>query len=260
MENDIDSQSTNEQNHFSKLKHVSPTLYRVCIIIIGLAAALAIYKTIAQSTDYEEIAIFVGIGIALYCVGILLDFLTKTEVRRVVFAALVVLSIVLWYIFVNLNITFFGNFSPSARFQTTWCEMYSILCGTNSNFEPTTDDIVSSDITKSQPNGQNSVYFHFAGSLSRQDDIIPFLEKITALGWNGQEFDKGGKRTGAADGINVIGFYYESDRENAQRLANAVLASEPPRGSASSLRIQMLNSSKFKNPPKGTLEIWISNN
>lgn len=246
--------------YFSKLKSISPTLYRVCLVMIALGAGLAIFRTVKQDASYEEIGIFVAAGILFYCVGVLLFFFTKTEARSVVFSAVVLLAFGSWYVINSTGAAFFNSLGPSGQSQLTWCNVPVLahLCADTVGDEGTSKP---QDTIETTPDGQNLVYFQFAGSLNRQNDIIPFVTKLCGdeYGWNIQGCQRGGERTEAAAGINVVRFYHEEDRANAQRLANALLDAGPPRGTATDLKLQMLDAARFGSPAVGTLEVWISN-
>lgn len=246
--------------YFAKLKSVSPTLYRVCLVMISLGAGLAIFRVVKQGASYQEILIFVLAGVLFYCVGVLLLFFTKTEARSVVFSAIVLLTFGLWYSFQSADTAFLRDLGPSGKSQLTWCSIPFLtnLCSDPVGDEGKSTPRISNETT---PVGQNIVYFQFAGDLDRKEEIIPYLTKLCGneYGWNIQGCEEGGERTHTAAGLNLIRFYYDKDEENAQRLANAVLDAGPPHGTASDLQLQKLDPSRFDSPAVGTLEIWISN-
>ena len=258
-END-DTKPSDDWQFFLKLKSISPTLYRVCLVMIALGAGLAIFRTVKQGASYEEIGIFVAAGIFFYCVGVLLLYFTKTEARSVVFSAIVLLAFGSWYIIQSTGTAFFKDLAPSGQGQLTWCSVPFLanLCSDTIGDEGASTPQATSEAI---PDGPNLVFFQFAGRLNRKNDIIPFVTKLCSdeYGWNIKGCQRGGERTEAAAGINVVRFYHEEDRANAQRLANAVLDAGPPRGTATDLRLQMLDAARFGSPAVGTLEVWISN-
>lgn len=245
-------------DYFQKLKAASPALYHICLLVIGVSSALAIYKSIGVNHSYTEILVFIGFGIFLFCIATLLKFIMDHEVRRVIFSAIVVTGAAGFYATQNINSTFIKDLSPSAGSQSTWCGFIPYLCSTIEvkNTMPSS----SIDVTLgTMPEGKNIVYFQFAGRLNRDNDIIPYLKKLTEEGWNGQGFKEGGERTEAAIGYNEVRYYHSEDKENAQRLINAVNKAKPPKGAGKNMKLQLLDPAKLGNPEIGTLEVWISN-
>ena len=250
-------------HYFSKLKSISPVLYRACLALIALGAGLAVFRTVGQGASYEEIAIFVVAGVLFYSLGVLLLFFTKTEVRSVIFSAIALLAFASWYVFQSADTAFFKNLGPSAQSQITWCSIpvFAGFCADEIGNEETPTAPVTTETLETTPSGQNVVYLQFAGSLNRNDDIIPFVTRLCGeeYRWNVQGCEQGGERTAAAAGINLVRFFHEEDRVNAQRLANAILDVGPPRGSGTDLKLQKLDGTRFGSPAVGLLEIWISN-
>lgn len=260
MTEKVETKPSGNWEYFSKLKSISPTLYRACLVMIALGAGLAIFRTVKQGASYEEIGIFVAVGILFYCVGVLLLFFTKTEVRSTVFSAVVLLAFGSWYVVQSTGTAFFKNLAPSGQGQLTWCSV-SFLANLCSDMVGDEGTSTPQDTSETAPDGSNLVYFQFAGNLNREDDMIPYVTKLCGdeYRWNIPECASGGERTEAAAGLNVVRFYHEEDRANAQRLANAVLDAGPPRGTAADLTLQILDADRFGSPAVGTLEVWISN-
>ena len=162
----------------------------------------------------------------------------KNEARSVIFSAIVLTGAAGVYVTQNVNSTFIKTLSPSAGTQSTWCNLIPYLC--NSIKAENTMPSSSIDTTLgTEPIGNNIVYFQFAGDLNRDNDIIPFLKKLSDEDWNGQGFKEGGERTKAAIGYNEVRYYHSEDKENAQRLINAINKANPPKGAGKDMKLQL---------------------
>ena len=93
------------------------------------------------------------------------------------------------------------------------------------------------------------VFVQFAGIIKR-DDVQSMMKKLRDLGWNIQGIDRGGERTTAAAGLNVVRYGSPEDADAAAALAAAVQEISP---SNAKIATEVSNGIKSK-----SLEVWIS--
>ena len=264
---------------FEGLRQASPMLYRICTIVIGVGAGFAIYRSVASNVAYSELLGFVGFGVLLIAIAVVLEAVSKVTWLKVASACVVIIGGVSWYLWSAVGLEI-NDHSPTIALQTTWCDRIGVGCldtegvmsdpvlqfaGDSTQIEgtdPSSPEAVidyTTDATLPNPDTEHLIYFQFAGALSRQDEIIPFLNRLTDLGWVIASWEQGGERTPSAAGVNEVRYFYVEDQENAERLALAVEASSPPDGSGSGLQVVFLSAERFGNPNRGLLELWMSN-
>lgn len=101
--------------------------------------------------------------------------------------------------------------------------------------------------------GAARVFVQFAGF--NRDDVVVLAQALSGEGWQVEAADKGGERTGAADGLNEVRYFRADDRTLAEALALSVsagLKGQPP------IVVKDLSGTKFGQGEPGLLEVWIS--
>jgi hypothetical protein len=101
--------------------------------------------------------------------------------------------------------------------------------------------------------GAVRTFIQFAGF--GRDDVVALAQRLSAQGWNVQAADKGGERTGAADGLNEVRYFHADDRAVAEALALA--ASAGLKGQPA-IAVKDLSATQFRKAEPGLLEVWIS--
>lgn len=97
------------------------------------------------------------------------------------------------------------------------------------------------------------VFVQFAEFV--REDVIRLAADLTQQGWMVEGAERGGERTGAADGMNEVRYFNADDRANAEALALSVsgaMAGRPP------IAVKDLSATKYAQAKPGLLEVWIS--
>jgi hypothetical protein len=101
--------------------------------------------------------------------------------------------------------------------------------------------------------GATRVFVQFAGF--NRDSVVALAQALSGEGWQVAAPDKGGERTGAADGLNEVRYFHAGDRTMAEALALSVsagLRGQPP------IAVKDLSGTKFRQEEPGLLEVWVS--
>ncbi len=247
--------------HLTALKTVNPIIYYLCMSVLGVAAAAALFRAYGFG-NLEDIFVFLGVGVIIYALTNVLLFFTKSEVHRVLFSAIVLIlacSVYVWGVYAASTDT-----RPSGRSSPVLaCWLRLASCPQKNNSPPAsnvetvrTAADAPANGTIPSPTGKNTVYVQFAGAISR-DQMVALNTKLHDAKWNIPDYKRGGERRADAAGLNAIRYYYKADRENAERLAQAVLAAPPPAGAGKNLEIQYFGD-RYQ-PRQGLLELWLSN-
>lgn len=114
-------------------------------------------------------------------------------------------------------------------------------------------DVSSSSLPSLISNGP--VFLQFAGNVQRST-LIDIAKELVTEGWRVQGADRGGERTAAAAGLNEVRYFYPEDKATAQFLAESL--GSLMHWNSNPLTIHDLSASGYS-PPRGQLEVWVSN-
>ncbi|NJM84122.1 MAG: hypothetical protein HC844_18225 [Tabrizicola sp.] len=101
--------------------------------------------------------------------------------------------------------------------------------------------------------GAARVFIQFAGF--KREDVITLALALSGQGWQIEAAEKGGERTGAADGLNEVRYFHADDRARAEALALSVsagLPGQPP------IAVKDLSGTEYGQAEPGLLEVWVS--
>lgn len=101
--------------------------------------------------------------------------------------------------------------------------------------------------------GAARVFVQFAGF--DREEVVALARSLATEGWRVEAADKGGERTGAADGLNEVRYFHADDRALAEALAlsvSAALLGQPL------IAVKDLSGTQFGQGEPGLLEVWVS--